>query len=317
MLAAELGYEPNSALSALVMRRWSRRDQKSQLHLAYLSYAKSGPDKAHLHHMTEDARHHAKKHGYTMEVLEAAELRDIDQLPALLRQRGVQGCIIGPMLRPDRLEDLDWEGMAVVRCGGGRFDVELDCVRIDYGRTVEDACRRAHVRGYRRFGAMLYRHDPLAIDDLACQGGYAAAELQWGGEMEFAPIFWMATGQKQRGRDSDFRKFRAWFRQYQPDVVLVFNSAGYYLLERAGLEVPQQVAMINLRRGAASSGLEEISGYYQHHDALLQTAVELVDQKIRTGDLGSPMAGSLKRTRRTIHCDMRWVEGATFPTLID
>jgi len=286
----------------------------SRRNVAFLSYAGVlGLDRSNPSAQLElEFTTAAGEKGYANQIVRLADVENLAELPEILRQRGVEGCLVSPVQRPDDLEKQDWSRLAMVRVGGGRYEMEIDTVRQDFGFTIMDAARRCHEAGYRKIGAWFIEHLPMAIDDAVEKGAYEAAAFTWRGQMEFAPIFWEKREGALKGHSNG--PFREWFDTHRPEVILIFNSGGYWLCNACGIRVPDDVAIINLRRSPeAHRDPVTLAGYLYEHRRALHIALEYLDSKIRNQDWGIPVVGDLKRRRCNLYVGMHWIDGQSFP----
>lgn len=244
--------------------------------------------------------------GYEHEVIRRSNFNRVAELPEILRARGIRGCLIGPVLQADPLDELDWHGIAVLRFGAGLFDQAMDSVAHDFGQCIQDATQRCWERGYRRVGAMLVRHDPPAPDDLEQKAAYEREAFWMRDRMEFVPIFWA------KPFDEDLPNFEAWVKRHRPDVILVFNTLAYWMCRRIGLQVPEDIAVITLRRFVEpDTESEPITGFLHEFHRLADIAMERLEERIGAGVFGLPRArgAAIERWRVGLH----WVEGTTLP----
>src|SRR5690606_2590603 len=108
---------------------------------------------------------------------------------------------------------LQWEKFTAVCCGIGRVRPPLHTVTSDHFMTTRLVWEVAAKAGYRRIGATLYFHDPVADDDWQRMGASSAA-IQFLKMKESASIPFLST------RIHDDEALMKWYREYKPELII-------------------------------------------------------------------------------------------------
>lgn len=293
-LAERMNYTPDPSLAMLARNRFARRSAEYRAHLAYLVHSKANYE-LQVRHL-EAARGRAELSGYQVEPFDLAAYASGSAAAKVLYHRGVRGIIIPamPPLVEKYLRDPAWEAFSIVCCSLGWARFVYNVVTNDVFAGTRLAWERVVARGYRRIGAAMFRHEPLAEDDLARHGGSLAQQATLVPKRQHVPVL-VDCGPFDRD------VFLRWFRRHRPEVVISFISRAYHWLVEAGYRVPEDVAFacLNVVPGERFSGVE-IS-------PLGDAAVDFLIAQIHQNQRGVP------RLQQTLMIEPKWLEGETLP----
>src|SRR4051812_30646647 len=176
-LAEQMGYRPDPALATLARQRWARHETGSGATLAYLLESKRGRVALQRRYF-RDAHARARAQGFALVEFDLSAYRSADAAGQVLYNRGIRGLIIPqfPREAPELLE-LPFDRFTLVSCSLGWLRTPFHVVGPDIFEGTRLVWREAVHRGYRRIGAALMRHDPVAIDDAARLGGAYTAQM--------------------------------------------------------------------------------------------------------------------------------------------
>src|SRR5207248_594810 len=171
-----LGYRPDPALATLARQRWARHETGSGATMAYLIETKQDPVQLQRRYF-RDAQRHAHARGYRVEEFDLSACRSAEAAGRVLYHRGIRGLIVPqfPREAPELL-GLPFERFTVVNCSLGWLRTPFHVVAPDIFEGTRRVWHEAFKRGYRRIGAALLRHDPLAVDDHSRLGGAYTAQ---------------------------------------------------------------------------------------------------------------------------------------------
>jgi len=253
-IAQQLGYRMNPLVSALMQ---SRRTGKPVKHAA-LAYVTNYPTRwgwRPEHHDRPDffpgAVERARDFGYKLEHFWLAEpgmtsRRFCDMLSA----RSINGLIIGRLPPGQHSLALEWDRFSCVALGMTLRSPVLHRVTENHYDTVWQAMARCRERGYRRVG-FLFSDDN---DSPRVGDRWLGAYLRQ--QMEFPARDRLPVCPKN---PTDEAGFRAWFRRYKPDALLVNNPRVLIdWLTNLGLSVPRDVGVVALehRRELECTGID-------------------------------------------------------------
>ncbi len=295
-LADEMGYRPDPSLSLLARDRFARRATSYRATLAYLVHSKISGTQQMRHF--EAARERAEKSGYHVMPFDLAEYASGAAAAQVLHHRGVRGIIIPSMPAPveDFLRDPSWERFTIVCCTIGWARFVYNVVTDDVFAATRLTWNEVISRGYRRIGAAMFQHNPVAEDDFTRHGASFALQAALVPKHRRIPILVDCD-------PFDRDRFMAWFERHRPEVVLSFISRACGWLVDAGYRVPEDVAFacLNVRRK------ENYTGVLIADPDLATTAVDFLVAQIHQNQRGIP------RVQQSLMLEPQWNEGRTLP----
>ncbi len=282
-VAEEMGYRPEVSAAVMAARRRARGRPVGRLSLGFVESAGT------THKHSKEFRACAEARGYDVEWLRFREGDDPRKVWRALWNRRVTGLYLAaPLSVPlsgGWVEGFDWSRFAVVKFSRSRPELRFDLIRhsaFDYmARTV----REVAARGFRKV-AVLLAPSEVGQDDEARLG----AVLGWSAlrRPKRLKIDWRMipdASWSERPLESDASR---WLKRFVPDAVIGFPEGIYWKLKEAGFEMPGDFGFAGVLLG---SGSGNISGCHDDHAGIAARAVELLDQKIRLGQLGmTPLA---------------------------
>ena len=295
-LADRLGYRPDPSLSMLARDRFARRPAGFRAVLAYLVHPKVRYSNQ-LRHLAVVQRC-AARNGYHVERFDLSRYISGESAAKVLFNRGIRGVIIPcmPMEVKRYITPGAWDDFTVVCCS-------LGWVRFDYNVVTNDVFAATRLvwnevvsRGYRRIGAAMFRHDPVAEDDHARYGASVALQELLVPPAERLPIL-VDCGPRDRDR------FLRWFERHRPEVVISFVSRACEWLTSAGYRVPEDVAFACLNVWPH----ERYTGVAIDDDAMGEAALEFLVAQLQHNQHGLP------KLQRLLMLAPRWLEGRTLP----
>ena len=311
--ARALGYLPNPLLAALATRHFNSQ-RTGGTPLAYLDSPEGiRVRNDEFRNLFRHAQEHARQLGYSLELYNVTDFKDGAQATKILFSRGVQGIVVRHDFQLEMLPGMDWSRFSVV--GFDESWVEepefphplLYRTAVDHFGQVLRAWNEIWKRGYRRIGFAVFDLNIAIIDDTL---RWSAAQLcvQRTPHQQRVPPFILKPEDQ---KTEDVPELRKWLDRYRPDAVLGFNETFLGLLQRAGIQVPEDLgfASLHLNLGPEaplpqprpSAGMKEM-----RQDCLL-AGVELLDQQIRHHQVG------MTRRPRTVMIHSEWLDGQTLP----
>ena len=297
-LAAELGYQPNPLVAALMhYQRTTRAARPTHLTLALvLKFAQRSAWQQFLSpDLITGAARRAEQLGYR---LEEYWLDDLGwsgaQLSRILFQRNVPGLIVAPLPVALGHLRLEWERFSAVAIGYSLVRPSLHRVTTDRYQAMRQAVHELRRRGYRRPG--------LALDT----NQDARVHHQW-----VAAFLWEQMHHKPadrvplllvRDREWSEHRFADWFRQNQPEVILGYDSRIVGWLENLGCVLPRDVGFAHLWNPETTG---RFAGLYHNPPGVGVLAVDHLVGLIQRSERGIP------ESAHTLQLEASWIEGAT------
>ena len=214
-------------------------------------------------------------------------------LDRILQARGITGVVLAPPYRGNRSVALAWDRYVCVGCGHAREPQLFDRVANDHAQNVIICYAELAARGYQRIGLSL-PGDTARVPELKWFPGYLEAQSRLPPRLRL-PLF---TGGSSQPR---LAEFRAWYRKWQPDVVLSLTGHEKSWLEELRLNVPRDVGLACLVRQPDST----LAGIDEKNDVIGASAVEWVASRMIRNEYGVPPHPKL------ILIEGRWMNGAT------
>lgn len=303
-LAAKLKYRPDPAISAIATQRWSGGSPERHRVIAFVCQRSPSTITTQMVYL-EAARLKAQDLGYKLERFYIDEYPNAQAITRVLYSRGIRGIIIPPIQSPNskRAANLDWSKFTAVCCGIGRTRPPLHTVTPDTFAHTSLVWNVLKEAGYKRIGAALHCHHPVAHDDWLRIGASSAAihllELSESAEI---PLY--------TGDFYDEKTLLAWYDRYRPEVVLGFNESVGQCLERGGVRIPEDTEFVSLM----SPPDQKWSGIIHLFDNIAKKSVELLDSEIRHNHWGLPESPTVTLVLP------KWNQGSTLravPEIVD
>ncbi len=245
----------------------------------------------------EGARARAQEYGYKLEPFYIDDYPSAKAASRVLHARGIRGIVVSPIANPDstRAMNLEWDKFTAVCCGIGRIRPPLHTVSKDVFGTTRLVWEIATAAGYKRIGAALNRHNPVAEDDWL-RIGASEASIRLMGLEESANIPFLTS---EVGDDEALMR---WYKRYKPELIIGFNHSTGEALERNGVRIPEEVEFVSL---IAVPGLKW-SGLNHSYEHIAQRSVDVLHDEIRNNRWGLPSLPNI------ILVDAEWNPGTTF-----
>ena len=292
--AEKLGYKINPLTTALMsdLRRSRAATFRGVIAAVDINEPARFPHGPFPKHIVAGARQRAKELGFHFEeFLAGQEALSLPRLDSILKSRGIHGVMLLPSWSPPDLTALDWSNYAGVYTDNLIEKPHLHTVCSDHYRSMTDLLARLHARGYSRPGLMLEqgRDERLLLRQSAAFRAFQESHRK---SIERVPILF--------AQKSD--AFTAWFRRYQPDVVLNHYNETIGWMEACGARLPDThgyvcLNALNRTRPCAALDLQP--------KQLGARAVELLIGQLQRAEYGSP-----SWTTATM-LSASWIEGPT------
>jgi len=297
-LARELGYRPNPLVSALMSYQRSTRERR-KTHLALALIVNFSRRSAWGQYLSEDllstAAARAEQHGYNLDEFWLGDLKLSPQrLGSVLFQRNVPGLIVAPLPAPQGELALDWSRFASVAIGYSLSQPRLHRVTTNRFQAMRLAVGRLLERGYTRLGLAMHENQDARVNH------------QWGAafvwEQQQLPLRDRTVPFIVEEQEWNFNRFRLWYDQNGPEVVLGYDPTIVQWLKRIGRQVPDNTGFVHLWNPDRTG---TFAGIYHDPPAIGAAAVDFLVGMIQRNERGLPAAP------QTLLLEATWLNGAT------
>ena len=303
LIAQQIGYRPDPALSALMVYRRGAKPSGYQGTLAWINNYQKNPHKLkdQFSRYFLGAQERCAELGYQLEEFRLSDLDlNFSRLSRILRARNIQGLLFPPQgrLRHITKATFDWENFSLIAFGFSLQRPQLDVVTNAQFRSTRLALRKLRSLGYRRIG-FVSEAQGIEQTDQNFLAGYLIAQRL------FLPSECIPIHLVDRKPEADQKSaFQKWFSCHAPDVILMVTS----------IAVDWLLGMPSAERNGCGFALMDVpddrlefSGINQNNLIIGRTAVDMLISKIHANERGIPEV-----PRRTL-IEGRWIEGKSAP----
>jgi len=302
VIAQEIGYRPDPALSSLIVYRRGVAKSGYRATLAWVGfYRKSVKDLAFNRLLFQGARERCIELGYTLEEFYLADMgMSFSRLSKVLYAQNIQGVLFSPLERSVghiNMKAFAWEQFSVISFGFSLVSPKLDVVIDAQSRAARAVVRKLRSLGYRRIGFVIERGYNERTDGNLL-AGYLGEQTRFPEARRIPPLILVSDNCEQTCRE--------WFQRYEPDGVFDTRGILYNLLTPAELSR----CGIAVHCGVAIPGFGEmIAGIDQNAPLIGQVGVNEVVSLINANVRGIPAIP------RRILVEGTWINGKSAPQL--
>jgi len=204
----------------------------------------------------------------------------LSRLDTILHTRGIQGLVLLPASGFPDLSSLSWQRYTAVYADYFIDHPPLHCVCSDHYRSMVGLLQELHARGYRRPGLFM----EIPLDErlqFRWEGAYLALQ-KYLPDITEVPLLRMPKTNR-----SDFE---AWFRKYDPDVVLGHFPDAIAWMRGCGASLPKTHAFVCLNSLRAAGNCAALDLQVEQLGA---RSAELVIGQLLHNEFGVPAQPSL------------------------
>ncbi|HTQ32462.1 MAG TPA: LacI family DNA-binding transcriptional regulator [Opitutaceae bacterium] len=300
-IAQKLGYRPNAYISALMRIRRQGRPHNDRPVLALVnSLDRAAAWREHvspaIRQMREGAIERATERGYrAQEFWLYQQGMTQERFSEMLRARGIQGLLLGPMPDNPPVLRLKWDYFAVVALVVPQPQLALTTVCNDHYFSTLQAIRECHSRGYRRPGLIMHWPHRERFQG-RWNAGYLVARHLLPGLRLVKPLFF-----------DDHPKpvlLQRWLKSEKPDVIVsaAIGDSVQAMLTRMGWRIPDDIGLVWL--SCPELG-HPISGIYQNSRLIGATGMDTLISMVERNERGLPAQAS------TVMLEGLWNPGQT------
>ncbi len=312
-LAADMGYHPDPALSALVAYRRQARPLKRNPLLAYVTnWDSCWGWKEHPAHRDffDGVKSKAADLGYQLDHFWLREAGLSHQrLSRILYSRGITGVILASHQGGhDAALDFDWSKFSGVKIDFAPRNQQLHMVTNDQRAIITLALRRIREAGYKRIGFIMpYWWDEIV--EHAWSAGFLASQ-QAIPRVERLPILYYDNpspgDQPAVGSTPAVPRnlLARWMETYRPEAVMSYGPFALPALKELGYSVPKDVAFVEtfLER---PDGLT--AGVHQNCRRVGELAIDILAGQLHQHTCGIPEIPTVTLVEGT------WHDGVSLP----
>lgn len=282
-IARKLKYRPHPYISALMQHRRRRKSSLDRPVIALVSADATADGwkkslSATIRQMYAGAQQRAEASGYQAQPfwLHQNSMSN-ERFSEMLRARGIQGLLLGPLPDHSPAPSLNWSYFSAVGLGVPSTTLTLPMACNDHYFSSFRAVDRCHRLGYRRPGLVLRKthHDRFHG---RWESGFSAAQAALPDIVRTRPLFvdgWDALDE-----------FAAWLDREKPDVILALGTDHVErYLHQLGRAVPHDVGLVGLSCPAFGGRL---SGIYQNGHLTGASAMDLLIGMMARNERGLP-----------------------------
>ncbi len=244
--------------------------------------------------LLDGAQRRATEMGFKIETHPLAGRKlNFNRLDTILQARGIQGIFLFPALVEPDVTQLDWSHFAGIYTDYSIHRPALHAVCPDHSRAMFETLNRIGRNGYRRVGLFVSPEIDHRIQ-YHWSGAFLGYQRVHPGVGRVPPL--LANGVSRQD-------FIAWFRRFQPDVVLAHQTEVIEWMERCGARVPAShgfVCLNTINQDRPTAGLDLQPGL------IGARAVENLIAQVQRGEFGIPDHPSI------VGIPALWQDGPTY-----
>jgi len=284
-ISAKLGYSPDSRM-ATIMAATRRATTKTLLPIVWLNNHTREDAWSRFEYLRpylEGAKHRAIELGYRLEEIWTKEPgMTARRLSRILYSRGIEGVIVTQYVTHIRL---NWDRFAAVALHGQLVAPSLPHVAEDLSYNLFTVVKQLRRLGFRKVGICLEASlNTYAYVTLTPVARYLTETLasEKGGRIPplFYPWGWGTDDNRDQGAEAV-----AWIRKYRPEAIVCHSSMLLAWIRKAGLRVPEDIALAHL---ATDDDVSDWAGIHSNRRACGAIAVDQVVSRIVNRQFGIP-----------------------------
>jgi len=293
--AKRLNFQPDPALGVLNAYRHGRRDRKTYDQIAFITNfpQPSGWKKIlSFARYFEGASCRAEQLGYHLEPFWIGDpALTPKRASQILRDRGIRGLLIGPLVKGNSSLSLEWDWFSVVALGRSLISPKLTTVSTNHFQGLLIAWDAIIQRGYRRIGFAITHYE-----DARTQSALRAAYLLQQSQNPDGKIPIYLTNEFSAA------SITRWAKTHRPEVILSSEPMHYDSLPA---KLRAKIGFVHLNIDPASTG----AGIDQAHELVGEHAAALLHLKLLQRQTG------VLNQREMFLVDGSWKEGVIAPAV--
>lgn len=305
-LAAEMGYQRDPVVSALMNQLRVTRTARSAERIAYLTFWDTPNDwrkNANEIAYFNGARERAAHLGYELEAFWAREPGiSAARLGRILQARGIRGVLIAPLPRGLGHVSLDCSQFACAALSLTVLRPNFHRASHDYHGGMQLALHSLKKLGYRRPGFA----NMAVFEQRTNHGwlsGYLTYQFRTPSIGRIPPL--LMPGLRHHD-EWDRKTFAKWLEKWQPDVILCNTEQPLHLCRELGYKVPRDIGFASLHKLRPE---DPWAGIDRQSLEIGSAGVDLVVSQLQNNEFGLPSCA------RTVFINSLWREGPTVQSM--
>lgn len=305
--AAAMGYTPEPMARALAVYRHSRHSHSIHSALAWLNFWQDPKDLRSFPEFDlywKGASEAARSMGYHLEEFRLRETATQKRLENILRARGIRGVMIPPHKVQIDWTGFDWDGFAIVKIGHSQQTPHAYVAAPDQVGNTLLAYERVKAAGYRRIGYVGSRE---RVMKWWFSGAIFMEQILEPTSNRIPPLFLKETYTTPNlfELESTLSTLRRWIQRHEPKVIICETGHLAIAIEKIGLKIPQDLALVNLSCNSSSGQ----SGIDQNPLLIGKAAVDTLIGLITRNEWGE------RKTGHTMTVMGTWIDGPSLPPI--
>lgn len=293
-LAAQMGYRPDPALSALIAYRQSTKQNHADQVIAYIVNCRDENEfnESHVHpQLIEGARARANELGYKLDLFWfGRDYKTSKALNRVLKTRGIQGIVLAAFDYHNLDLQLDWDLFSVVKINILPTELSFETVLSNQMLGVRLAMSELREHSLRRVGLAVADHDEAHNRNLF-SAGYLVGQRHLDQADIIPPLIF-----HRKSTEALLSEVTEWARHYKLQAILsnwnCFDEAAWLLTTEHG----QSCHFVPLD---ADNRTKRYGGVYQNHPLIGRRSVDQVVGQIKTFRRGPEESASLTMVQPT------------------
>jgi DNA-binding LacI/PurR family transcriptional regulator len=271
--AAEVGYTPDPLVTRLMAHLRRDRSHRELANIALLLPYESG----YTERLEVGVRLRAAELGFAVDVFRSDRLGEHPRkIERVLKARGIDGLLLGPLPRPGRARFLDdWSSFSVVSLSYSVSEPWFHHVVPHQMQNTTTALNKLRSLGAQRLAVVIGRDYDERVSH-TCSAALALDALRHG--QPVLPPFLMGPGAE--------KKLPGWLAQHCPDGIVstscpMLAGAVVPAVTLAGIAPPLYASL-------ARSGAEPFPGIDQREELIGATALDALAERLNRNEQGPP-----------------------------
>ncbi len=290
-IATKLGYRPDPKLTELMahLRQASPRSEFASLALVVPGFPKQDDHKLDL--MIGGARARAVEYGFRLEDFwpKSPPAMSLARLREVLRARGIEGVLIGPMLRGDDELEMDLSDFSVAALGYSMAKPDVHRAVPHHYRMMREMLEELLARGFRRIGLVLWERMETGFNHLLSAAYFQAQHRLL--QRDRLDVLYLTESPDSVPAEM----LATWLARQSPEVLLAPGPVAGSL-KKLGVEAPRDLGFVNLDLGDPP---HDAAGLVAGYDLVGAAAVDLLVSQINLNQRGVPARPKISMVHST------------------
>lgn len=276
-IAADLGYSPDPALSALAAHRSRQRPTTGFSTIALVS---NWPERdawtrrLSARELIAGASERARELGYQIDHFWIGDGRP-GRCNDILRARGVRGIIVAPLAHCQDPLEFEWDEFSTVTIERPTGYPLLHHVVPNHYNDLLQCWEQLRRRGYTRIGLVVFDNYTARLNH-QWEAAYGYAQGLASDSLDYLPPLQVSSTEP-------VNQIRAWLRQHRPQAIIARCDQVHDALAAEGLSTPDDIGYVGLN---VVDDIPGIAGIDQHRKLIGATAVDILNSQLQRHQRG-------------------------------